>query len=222
MTTEASSNNAPTTHFPRNTRAAGAPLLSSEGNMAQKPSTKKQSRSSWQTLSTAALIALFAWVTSSISTQPLVGVRAANKPYTTFSEFYPFYLSEHSDLTNRRLHFAGTTGVLLILLSSPDALQAIVAAGSLGYLLCGLLSFIPHGFVEMAIVISVFIFVYRKLSGMSITFTLGVSRSITILRNFQGGNSHPSSRLFVRLGGPLRVREEPSCDVHLSNILPDG
>jgi hypothetical protein len=28
--------------------------------------------------------------------------------YRSFSDFYPFYLSEHNDRTCRRLHFAGT------------------------------------------------------------------------------------------------------------------
>ena len=36
------------------------------------------------------------------------------KEYKSFSEFYPFYLSEHSDKLNRRLHF---TGILLALIS---------------------------------------------------------------------------------------------------------
>jgi len=31
------------------------------------------------------------------------------KRYATFSDFYPFYLSEHANRTSRRLHFAGTT-----------------------------------------------------------------------------------------------------------------
>ena len=31
----------------------------------------------------------------------------------SFAEFYPFYLSEHSDRTCRRLHFAGSTLALL-------------------------------------------------------------------------------------------------------------
>jgi hypothetical protein len=30
--------------------------------------------------------------------------------YETFKDFYPFYLSEHSNLICRRLHFIGTTG----------------------------------------------------------------------------------------------------------------
>ena len=29
--------------------------------------------------------------------------------YATFTDFYPFYLSEHANRTCRRLHFAGTT-----------------------------------------------------------------------------------------------------------------
>jgi hypothetical protein len=29
--------------------------------------------------------------------------------FRTFGEFYPFYLSEHSNRTSRRLHFAGTS-----------------------------------------------------------------------------------------------------------------
>jgi len=32
-----------------------------------------------------------------------------DKRFATFAEFYPFYLSEHSNRTCRRLHFAGTS-----------------------------------------------------------------------------------------------------------------
>ena len=35
-----------------------------------------------------------------------------DKRYTTFAEFYPFYLSEHANPTCRRLHFAGTSLVI--------------------------------------------------------------------------------------------------------------
>ncbi len=35
--------------------------------------------------------------------------------YTTFKEFYPFYLREHANSTCRRLHFAGSSIVLLLL-----------------------------------------------------------------------------------------------------------
>lgn len=36
--------------------------------------------------------------------------------YTTFSAFYPFYLSEHRHRTNRRLHFVGSSLVIVTLL----------------------------------------------------------------------------------------------------------
>lgn len=37
------------------------------------------------------------------------------KKYETFKEFYPFYLSEHSNKVCRLMHFIGTTLVLALL-----------------------------------------------------------------------------------------------------------
>lgn len=48
--------------------------------------------------------------------------------FRDFSEFYEFYISEHQDSTNRRLHFAGCLLVILIVLYS-------VITGKLIYLL---------------------------------------------------------------------------------------
>ena len=38
--------------------------------------------------------------------------------YTTFRDFYPFYLSEHRNPTCRRLHFVGSTLVLVIVVAA--------------------------------------------------------------------------------------------------------
>jgi hypothetical protein len=38
------------------------------------------------------------------------------RKFGSFAEFYPYYLSEHADRTCRRLHFAGTSLVLGLLL----------------------------------------------------------------------------------------------------------
>lgn len=38
--------------------------------------------------------------------------------YSSFREFYPFYLSEHQNTTSRRLHFAGTSGALGCMLAA--------------------------------------------------------------------------------------------------------
>jgi len=35
------------------------------------------------------------------------------KTFPSFSDFYPYYLSEHSDLRCRRLHFVGTLLVIV-------------------------------------------------------------------------------------------------------------
>lgn len=34
--------------------------------------------------------------------------------FSSFREFYPFYLGEHANRTSRRLHFAGSCGVLVL------------------------------------------------------------------------------------------------------------
>lgn len=38
----------------------------------------------------------------------------SNPRFRSMNEFYPFYLSQHTNRTCRRLHFAGTTLALLI------------------------------------------------------------------------------------------------------------
>jgi hypothetical protein len=42
----------------------------------------------------------------------------AEKKYKTFWSFYPYYLTEHADVTNRTLHFIGTAGLLGILVTA--------------------------------------------------------------------------------------------------------
>ena len=42
--------------------------------------------------------------------------KETEKEYKSFSEFYPFYLSEHSDKINRRLHFTGLLLALTVLI----------------------------------------------------------------------------------------------------------
>ena len=54
------------------------------------------------------------------------------KAFQSFKEFYPFYLTEHSNKTCRRLHFFGTSLVLVFV-------AMLVATGKPQYLLYGLL-----------------------------------------------------------------------------------
>jgi hypothetical protein len=54
------------------------------------------------------------------------------KSFTSFADFYPFYLGEHSNRTCRRLHFLGSTLSLI-------CLAMLLASGRPQYLLYGLL-----------------------------------------------------------------------------------
>jgi len=38
------------------------------------------------------------------------------KTYDRFSDFYPFYLSQHQNTACRRLHFVGSMGIILLLI----------------------------------------------------------------------------------------------------------
>ena len=40
------------------------------------------------------------------------------KVYTTFSDFYPFYIAEHTNRINRTLHFVGTNIVVMIFIAA--------------------------------------------------------------------------------------------------------
>jgi len=43
---------------------------------------------------------------------------ATEKKYKSFWSFYPYYLTEHGDAKNRVLHFIGTLGLLVILITA--------------------------------------------------------------------------------------------------------
>ncbi|HBK72023.1 MAG TPA: DUF962 domain-containing protein [Flavobacteriaceae bacterium] len=43
---------------------------------------------------------------------------ATDEKFTSLKEFYPFYLTEHSNSTSRILHFIGTGLVILLLIST--------------------------------------------------------------------------------------------------------
>lgn len=57
--------------------------------------------------------------------------------FKTFKDFYPFYLTEHSNIISRRLHFIGTSGVIALIL-------LFFFTGSFGLL--ALLPVIGYGF----------------------------------------------------------------------------
>ena len=42
---------------------------------------------------------------------------STEKKYKSFWSFYPYYLTEHSDATNRKLHFTGTSFIIAFLIA---------------------------------------------------------------------------------------------------------
>lgn len=78
-----------------------------------------------------------------METQP-----AGSEPrkFASFAEFYPFYLTEHTNRTSRRLHFVGTSlglGWLIAAIVHRDA--SLVLAG----LVCGYaFAWVGHFFFE--------------------------------------------------------------------------
>jgi len=71
---------------------------------------------------------------NSTTTAPESATASAADPraFRSFAEFYPFYLSEHANLTCRRLHFAGSSLSLLFL-------AAAIFTGNAWWLLAALL-----------------------------------------------------------------------------------
>src|SRR5690606_26709201 len=63
--------------------------------------------------------------------------------FSSFREFYPFYLSEHGNRTSRRLHFIGSCGVIVLVAM---AMRELNAWWLLGALVCG------YGFAWMGFV----------------------------------------------------------------------
>ena len=41
-----------------------------------------------------------------------------SQKFKTFTEFYPYYLAEHENLTCRRLHVIGSTAVILLIITT--------------------------------------------------------------------------------------------------------
>ena len=76
----------------------------------------------------------------------MVKVNNQEKEFSNFRQFYEYYLSEHSDPLNRRLHFAGCIIVLILVLSTflSGNLTLLVLAPVFGYGLAGS----GHFFVE--------------------------------------------------------------------------
>jgi hypothetical protein len=81
-----------------------------------------------------------------MSSNDTVDKSPSKRRFKSFKEFYPFYLSQHENRTCRRLHFAGTSLVIVTLLYSVSnrKLKLLLACPCFGY---GF-AWIGHAFFE--------------------------------------------------------------------------
>uniref|UniRef100_A0A6B2LP64 DUF962 domain-containing protein n=1 Tax=Arcella intermedia TaxID=1963864 RepID=A0A6B2LP64_9EUKA len=61
-------------------------------------------------------------------------------------------MHEHSDPVCKVLHVIGTSIVVVLLAFNPKVLLSLLFSAGVGYSLCEMLSTLPHGFLEFAIV----------------------------------------------------------------------
>jgi hypothetical protein len=91
--------------------------------------------------------------------------QAATKPFNSFDEFYPFYISQHADQTCRRLHVVGTSIIALMTAFEPHIVTSFLMAGVVGFGTFTATKHIDHGIIEMVAMIGTFTIFMRKLTG---------------------------------------------------------
>ena len=95
------------------------------------------------------------------------------KEYTSFKSFYPFYLSQHSNPIARKLHYVGTSLVIVLLVSVliSGQLKGLLLLPVLGYAF----AWVEHFFFEknkpatftypLYSLLADFVMLYEALSG---------------------------------------------------------
>ena len=82
---------------------------------------------------------------------------SSKKPYETFEEFYPHYLSEHSQKITRQCHYIGTTLVVIAILMNLVLLIPILAGGLAAYSIMPFCRHLSTGLVEMSLFMVVYL-----------------------------------------------------------------
>lgn len=151
-------------------------------------------------------------------------VPASNKPYTTFEDFFPFYLTEHSNLVCRRLHFVGSTLVLLIGLAHPTLFMNGAAVASLGLGLMPFFTHMPHGFIEGGIVLLLFVLLGKHTTRTCVCRGWGQSPSradvIDCVRLLVACDHGAGVWVRLCVGGTLLLRDEQARVLCVPDVLP--
>ena len=82
---------------------------------------------------------------------------SSKKLYETFEEFYPHYLSEHSQKITRQWHYIGTILFVIAILRNPVLLIPISAGGLAAYSIMPFFRHLSTGLVEMSLFMVVYL-----------------------------------------------------------------
>ena len=96
---------------------------------------------------------------------------STRKPFATFAQFYPFYLSQHAKPTTKLLHVVGTCAATAAFVRTPRLGLALIAGASVGGALVPLLRRFDSGALEMAAMVGTYVALGAKLTG-SLSATL--------------------------------------------------
>lgn len=91
-------------------------------------------------------------------------MQSVPKKFGDFQEFYPYYLTEHSQIGTKQLHLLGTTFLAVLVALTPDLLFALLAAGATGYAAYPYFRSLPTGIPEFALMLGVYLFMGLRLT----------------------------------------------------------
>jgi|Transcript_9554 hypothetical protein len=90
---------------------------------------------------------------------------ASTKPFGSFEEFFPFYMSQHADTICRRLHIIGTSIVIIYALFEPFTLPSLILGGLVGSVIFPATRGMESGLLEGFLMIFTFLYFMRRFTG---------------------------------------------------------
>jgi len=94
---------------------------------------------------------------------------AKTKPYSTFDEFFPHYLREHSQLTTRQWHYLGTSLFIIYTIFNPTLALPIIAGFLSGSALIPFVRHLSTGFIEGGTMLLIYLIGARLLTRSFVT-----------------------------------------------------
>lgn len=166
----------------------------------QKQSKGKSGGPSLLTTSVAALLAAGA-VFAAVQTHgelnvSLAGPRHAVKRFHNFHEFFPFYLTEHSDPLTKVLHGIGTSIAVLFALSQPTLIFNTLTAVAVGFMACEALAGLGSGLAEGALMVLLYFVLNKITTGKLYVEVLVLAYGVAWFSHFFVEHNRPATFIY--------------------------